>query len=53
MSLLDSLCEEDFESRVVKGSTQRNDWTLENGPFNDDYFESMPKNEWTLLDSRR
>ena len=42
-------CEEEFESRVVKGSTQRNDWTLESGPFKDDYFESMPKNDWTLL----
>ena len=42
-------CEEEFESRVVKGSTQRYDWTLESGPFKDDYFESMPKNDWTLL----
>ena len=42
-------CEEEFESRVVKGSTQRNDWSLENGPFKDDYFESVPQNDWTLL----
>ena len=42
-------CEEDFESRVVKGSTKKNNWSLENGPFNDDYFESLPKNEWSLL----
>ena len=28
-------CEEDFESRVVKGSTKKNNWSLENGPFND------------------
>ena len=41
--------EEEFESRVVKGSTQKNDWSLENGPFQDDYFESVPQNDWTLL----
>ena len=42
-------CEEEFESRVVKGSTHRNDWSLESGPFQDDYFESAPQNDWTLL----
>ena len=41
--------EEEFESRVVKGSTQKNDWSLKNGPFQDDYFESLPQNDWTLL----
>ena len=33
--------EEEFESRVVKGSTQKNDWSLKNGPFQDDYFETL------------
>ena len=34
-------CEEEFESRVIKGSTKQNNWSLENGPF-DDLFYQIP-----------
>ena len=42
-------CEEEFESRIIKGSVLKNLWTLENGPFNDNSFKNTPNNEWTLL----
>ena len=42
-------CEDEFESRIVKGSVLKNMWTLEYGPFNDNSFKNTPNNEWTLL----
>jgi 50S ribosomal protein L16 3-hydroxylase len=42
-------CEDDFESRIIKGSISDNIWSLENGPFNNHYFSNTPNNEWTLL----
>ena len=42
-------CEEEFESRVIKGSTKQNNWSLENGPFDDLFYQNTPKDEWTLL----
>ena len=42
-------CEDEFESRIIKGSVKNNLWTLENGPFNDKSFKNTPNNEWTLL----
>ncbi len=42
-------CEEEFESRIVTGSTLMNKWNLEEGPFDDKIFEGLPNNKWTLL----
>jgi 50S ribosomal protein L16 3-hydroxylase len=42
-------CEEEFESRIVTGSTSANTWTLEGGPFNENTFKELPDGEWTLL----
>jgi 50S ribosomal protein L16 3-hydroxylase len=42
-------CEDEFESRIIQGSTRSNTWSLENGPFDDYFYENMPKNDWTLL----
>jgi 50S ribosomal protein L16 3-hydroxylase len=42
-------CEDEFESRIIKGSVSKNIWTLENGPFNDNSFKNTPNNQWTLL----
>jgi 50S ribosomal protein L16 3-hydroxylase len=41
-------CEEDVESRIVRGD-QRDGWTLCEGPFKDDDFLSLPRRGWTLL----
>ena len=42
-------CEEEFESRIVTGSTLMNKWNVEEGPFDDKIFEQLPNNKWTLL----
>jgi 50S ribosomal protein L16 3-hydroxylase len=42
-------CEEEFESRIVTGSTLANTWTLEGGPFDENTFKELPDREWTLL----
>jgi len=42
-------CEDEFESRVIKGSTRGKTWSLVNGPFDDDFYENMPNDDWTLL----
>ena len=42
-------CEDEFESRVIKGSTRGKTWSLVNGPFDDDFYENMPNGDWTLL----
>ena len=42
-------CEEEFESRLVTGSTNNNIWKITNGPFDETTFSDLPKKEWTLL----
>ena len=42
-------CEEEFESRLVTGSTNNNIWKITNGPFDETTFSNLPKKEWTLL----
>ena len=42
-------CEEEFESRIVTGSTSANIWTLDGGPFDENTFKELPDREWTLL----
>jgi len=42
-------CEEEFESRIVIGSTDDNNWRLNNGPFPEEDFANLPDDNWTLL----
>ena len=42
-------CEEEFESRIITGSTLNNKWTLERGPFQESTFKNLQDKEWTLL----
>lgn len=42
--------EEGVESRMVfETPTTAPFWQLENGPFDEDYFATLPKSHWTLL----
>ncbi len=41
--------EEDFESRLITGSIDDEQWTLTNGPFLENDFAKLPENNWTLL----
>jgi 50S ribosomal protein L16 3-hydroxylase len=41
--------EEEFESRLITGSTIDNQWSLTNGPFSEDTFSKLPEQDWTLL----
>ncbi|MCG8316544.1 MAG: cupin domain-containing protein [Pseudomonadales bacterium] len=40
--------EESIESRIII-EQENNEWQLLNGPFNEDTFEQLPKQRWTLL----
>ncbi|WP_232349087.1 cupin domain-containing protein [Neptunomonas qingdaonensis] len=42
-------CEEDVESRLVIQDAEGEQWALENGPFEDMRFSSLPESHWTLL----
>lgn len=42
-------CEEYALSRIVIHDAKRDRWTLENGPFEESRFASLPKRDWTLL----
>jgi len=42
-------CEDMAESRLVSGTFEAADWSLEHGPFNEDTFANLPKDNWTLL----
>lgn len=41
--------EEEFESRLVQGSTAQQQWSLTNGPFTKTTFTQLPEQDWTLL----
>lgn len=41
--------EEEFESRLVTGSTKDNRWSLSEGPFTEETFAGLPETDWTLL----
>ncbi|SMN11391.1 FIG002776: hypothetical protein [uncultured Candidatus Thioglobus sp.] len=41
--------EPEFESRLITGSTESNDWLLRNGPLNEQDFSELPEQDWTLL----
>ncbi|SIS74888.1 50S ribosomal protein L16 3-hydroxylase [Neptunomonas antarctica] len=42
-------CEDDVESRLVLQNAGGTNWELENGPFSDERFSSLPASHWTLL----
>jgi len=42
-------CEDMAESRLVRGSFEAADWSLEHGPFKEDTFKELPGENWTLL----
>ena len=42
-------CEEMAESRLVKGTVDAADWSVEYGPFSEDTFSALPEENWTLL----
>ncbi|MDH3902152.1 MAG: cupin domain-containing protein [Xanthomonadales bacterium] len=42
-------CEQMVESRLVKGTAEAADWTLEHGPFSEADFAKLGDENWTLL----
>ncbi|NIV29912.1 MAG: cupin domain-containing protein, partial [Anaerolineae bacterium] len=42
-------CEEAIESRLVFEKENGKPWQLHNGPFDEDYLQSLPHRDWTLL----
>ena len=42
-------CEDFIESRIILENTSTPKWTLENGPFPETRFSSLPDSHWTLL----
>jgi len=41
--------ENEFESRLITGSTTSQDWSLRNGTFSEQDFANLPAKDWTLL----
>ncbi|WP_245394569.1 cupin domain-containing protein [Isorropodon fossajaponicum symbiont] len=41
--------EKKFESRLITGSIANQEWPLSNGPFFENTFANLPKQDWTLL----
>lgn len=41
--------EEEFESRLITGTIDNQQWTLTNGPFSESDFLNLPEKDWTLL----
>ena len=42
-------CEEMAESRLIKGTLEAADWSVEHGPFSERDFSALPEKNWTLL----
>ena len=42
-------CEEFIESRIIIEKNESPKWELENGPFTESKFTTLPKTHWTLL----
>jgi len=42
-------CEEMADSRLVRGTFEAADWSLEHGPFSETHFNGLPETGWTLL----
>ncbi len=41
--------EEEIDARIVIHDPKKNSWTVEHGPFADDRFSTLKKENWTLL----
>jgi len=41
--------EEEIKSRVIINNQKGNDWVCEHGPFDDDYFDNIGDQNWSLL----
>jgi 50S ribosomal protein L16 3-hydroxylase len=42
-------CEEQVEARIITGPDDRDGWTLEHGPFDEEIFEAIGDQRWSLL----
>ena len=42
-------CETEIESRIICFDRLKNDWKLQQGPFDDRAFANLPDADWTLL----
>lgn len=42
-------CEEQVESRIIRGSGAGNDWQQQHGPFDEQIFGELGDRDWTLL----
>lgn len=42
-------CEEEVESRLIQFDPQKDHWSLQHGPFDEDTFAALPAQHWTLL----
>lgn len=42
-------CEDDVESRIIRGFGLNNEWSCEQGPFSEERFSQLPETNWTLL----
>lgn len=40
-------CEEDVQARIIQNQGQQ--WTVEDGPFDESDFTALPESDWTLL----
>lgn len=41
--------EEEFESRIVQEEGPEEPWQVSSGPFNEETYQNLPKEKWTLL----
>jgi len=41
--------EDDIKSRIITNSAQGNDWVCEHGPFDEDRFDDIGSENWSLL----
>ena len=42
-------CEDFIESRIIQENGAGIKWSLENGPFDESRFSTLPETHWTLL----
>lgn len=42
-------CEDGIESRLIIGTVDNTHWSVEHGPFNEERFNTLPDQHWTLL----
>ncbi|WP_432694953.1 JmjC domain-containing protein [Marinobacterium sp. YM272] len=42
-------CEAEVESRLIRFDPDKDHWSLEQGPFKEEHFATLPESHWTLL----